>query len=110
MKIKYVTKSRTEFEKWCNTGNLFAKSLCPHSKILKEYNELTPVQRNEIKKLFATYDQLRAKKIPKEDTDAWLIGIMVDANIIACEYDIDPMTVVLCINPICRPTERIVIK
>ena len=35
---------------------------------------------------------------------------MVDANILACEYDVDPLTVVLCINPICRPNEKIMVR
>ncbi len=110
MKIKYVVKSKYDFEKWCNTCNFLAQSLCPHDKVLKEFNSLNNIQRNEIKDLFLMYDRLRASKIPENESEAWMIGIMVDANIIACEYDIDPLTVTLCMNPICRPTERITIK
>ena len=110
MSVKYIIKSKAEFAKWCNISNLFAKSLCPFSTVLKEFNRLTGSQRNNIKITFASYDQLRKKKIPQNETEAWQLGIMVDAHIIACEYDIDPLTVILCINPICRANERIIVK
>lgn len=110
MKIKYVLKSKADFQKWVMIGNVFAKSLCPVNEVLKQYNNLTASQRMAIKKQFSEYDDIRRQKIPKEEnTYAWEMGIMVDANILACEYDIDPLTVVLCINPICRPNEKIMI-
>ena len=111
MKIKYVLKSKADFQKWVTIGNVFAKSLCPVNEVLKQYKNLTASQRTAIKKQFSEYDDIRRQKIPKEEnTYAWEIGIMVDANILACEYDIDPLTVVLCINPICRPNEKIMVK
>jgi hypothetical protein len=111
MKNKYVIKSKVDSNKWIDICNLFAKSLCPRNKILEQYNNLNKSQRIKIKKLFADCDDIRRKKIPKgEEDEAWIIGIMVDANIIACEYDIDPLTAVLCINPICRADEKIIVK
>lgn len=83
----------------------------PVNEVLKQYNNLTASQRTAIKKQFSEYDDIRRQKIPKEEnTYAWEIGIMVDANILACEYDVDPLTVVLCINPICRPNEKIMVR
>ena len=110
MKTKFVFKSKNDFQMWISKGNLFAKSLCSMQEILKQYNTLTAKQRVNIKKRFLEYDAIRQKKIPKEDTYAWELSIMVDANILACEYDIDPLTVVLCINPICKPNEKIIVK
>ena len=111
MKFKFVTKSKSEFIKWTTIGNLFAKSLCPLNDVLKQYNNLMPAQRFEIKELFSMYDDIRRKKIPKDEmSNAWEIGVMVDAHIIATEYNIDPLTAVLCINPICKPNEKILIK
>lgn len=111
MKIKYVLKSKADFQKWIMIGNKFAKSLCPVNEVLKQYNNLTASQRKAIKKQFSEYEDIRRRMIPKEEnTYAWEIGIMVDANILACEYDIDPLTVILCINPICRPNEKIMVK
>ena len=111
MKIKYVFKSKADFQKWVTIGNVFAKSLCPVDEVLKQYNKLTASQRMSIKKQFLEYEDIRRKKIPKEEnTYAWEIGIMVDANILACEYEVDPLTVVLCINPIRRPNEKIMVR
>ena len=36
MKIKYVLKSKTDFQKWVTIGNAFAKSLCPKNEVLKQ--------------------------------------------------------------------------
>lgn len=111
MKNKYVFKSVADFKKWTTVGNIFAKSLCPTEEVLKQYNKLSSAQRINIKKKFLECDKIRQKRIPsKENSYAWEIGIMVDAHIIACEYDIDPLTAVLCINPLCKPNEIIIVK
>jgi len=110
MKKKYTIISKFSFSKWCDIGNLFAKSLCPRNLILKQYNNLSASQRIEIKKRFNDYDSLRRKRTPKGDEDAWIIGVMVDAHIIAYEYDIDPLTAVMCINPVCKATEKLIVK
>lgn len=111
MKNRYVVKKKQNFIKWTTIGNIFAKSLCPNEDILKQYNRLTSSQRIKIKQLFSQCDDIRRKKIPVDEASfSWEIGIMVDAHIIACEYEIDPLTAVLCINPICKPNEKIFIK
>lgn len=77
----------------------------------KTIQQANCITANVYKKQFLEYEDIRRKKIPKEEnTYAWEIGIMVDANILACEYDVDPLTVVLCINPICRPNEKIMVR
>lgn len=111
MKIKYIFKSKVDFQKWVTYGNVFAKSLCPVDEVLKQYNGLSSSQRTSIKKQFLECDNIRRKKIPAEENiSAWEMGIMVDAHIIACEYSIDPLTAVLCINPLCKPNEKIIVK
>lgn len=111
MKQKYVFKSKSDFHKWIKIANLFAKSLCPTKIVLEQYNKLSATQRTAIKKQFSECDDIRRKKIPKEeDPSAWEIGIMVDAHIIACEYNVDPLTAILCVNPICKPNEKIVVR
>ena len=78
---------------------------------LKQFNSLNASQRTNIKKAFEEYDQKRRIKIPKGEIDsAWEISVMVDAHIIATEYNIDPLTVIMCLNPPCRSNERIVVK
>ena len=69
MKIKYVLKSKADFQKWVTIGNVFAKSLCPVNEVLKQYNNLTASQRMAIKKQFSEYDDIRRRKIPKEEKE-----------------------------------------
>ena len=49
-------------------------------------------------------------KITNTEIDDWIIGTMVDAHIIATEYEIDPLTVILCTNPICKTNEKIILR
>ena len=66
--------------------------------------------RNSIKRAFALYDDVRRKKIPKGEAAAWETSVMVDAHIVATEFDIDPLTVVMCINPPCKLNKRVYVK
>lgn len=111
MKNKIVFKSQTDFVKWVTISNLFAKSRIMPMVALKQFNSLNASQRTSIKRAFEEYDQKRRIKIPKGEIDsAWEISVMVDAHIIATEYNIDPLTVVMCLNSPCRSNERIVVK
>lgn len=111
MKNKYVIRSKRDFSHWVEISNLFAKSLISPNEALKQFNMLSPSQRIEIRKLFAKYDDIRREKIPKGESDsAWEISVMVDAHIIATEYNIDPLTAIMCIKPICKVNERIAIE
>ena len=111
MKTKYVFKSGSDFQRWIDTGNILARSLRPVKEILAQYNTLSSTQRLAIQKRFSEYDDIRRKKIQElGNPSAWAIGVMVDAHIIACEYNIDPLTAILCVKPICRPNEKIIIK
>lgn len=111
MKNKVLIKSKADFTKWVSISNLLAKSLIPYKDALNQFNALSSTQRINIKKAFDKCDKIRRIKIPKgEDDSAWEISIMVDAHIIATEYNIDPLTAMMCVAPICKPNERIYIK
>lgn len=110
MKVKYITISKSNFLSLLKQYNLLAKSLCPYDIILRQFNALSPRIRQEIKTRFSLCDEIRKTKIPPNEGDAFLTRIMVDAHIIACEYDIDPLTAIMCINPPCKINERILIK
>lgn len=111
MKNKVVFKQKSEFAKWVTISNLFAKSLLSPKVALRQFNALTPAQRKEIANAFAEYDKIRRKKIPKGETDsAWEISVMVDAHIIATEFDIDPLTAVMCLKPLCKANETIFLR
>ena len=106
MKNKIVFKSQKDFVKWVTVSNMFAKSRIMPMVALKQFNSLKANQRTNIKKAFE-----RRIKIPKGEIDsAWTISVMVDAHIIATEYNVDPLTVIMCLNSPCKINERIVIK
>ncbi len=102
--------SKEKFLTLLKQYNLLVKSLCPFNIVLHQFNSLSPQARQEIKKRFVMCDKIRETKIPSTEGDALLTGIMVDAHIIACEYDIDPLTVIMCIKSPCNMNERILIK
>lgn len=111
MKIKYKIISNKEALKWYNLSNLFAKSLCPINIAIHQFNQLSSYERSNIKKEFKKYDDIRRIKIPKGESDAtWFTSVMVDANIIATDFNIDPITAVMCLTPPCRINERIIVK
>lgn len=92
-------------------NNLFAKSRIMPQIALRQFNELSPVQRIKIKKSFDEYDKIRRNKIPTGEIDpAWELSVMVDAHIIATENNIDPLTAVMCIYPVCKSSKRVVLK
>ena len=107
MKNKIIIKSKSEFNKWLDIANLFAKSMCSYNEVLIQFNNLSSRERIEIKRQLNMCDEV---KIPITDQEAWIIGIMVDAHIIATQYNIDPLTVVCCLNPICKSNERLFIR
>lgn len=110
MKTKVVIKSKSDALKWLEVCNLLAKSMCDYNIVLSQFNSLSPSDRINIKNRLNKCDEVRKKKVPNTEQEAWLIGIMVDAHIIACEYNVDPLTVMLCVNPICKANERLIIK
>lgn len=68
MKIKYVLKSKADFQKWVTIGNVFAKSLCPVNEVLKQYNNLTASQRTAIKNSFQNMMIFVGKRFLKKKT------------------------------------------
>ena len=110
MKNRITIKSKAEFNKWLDIANLFAKSMCSYNEVLKQFNGLSSQERIEIKRQFDMCDEVRKTKISTTDQEAWILGIMVDAHIIATQYNIDPLTVVCCLNPICKSHERVVVR
>jgi len=110
MRNKVVIKSKKEVHKWIEISNLFAKSLCEHNVALNQYNKLSQIERCNIKREFQKCDEIRRKKIPTGDGDEWLIGIMVDAHLLANEFGVDPLTIVMCVNSISKPNEKVISK
>lgn len=110
MNKKVIIKSKSEFSKWLDSANLFAKSMCSYNEVLKQFNTMSRQERIQIKRQLDKCDEVRRRKISTTDQEAWIIGIMVDAHIIATEHNVDPLTVISCLNPICKPNERLFIR
>ena len=111
MKNKVVFISHKDFKKWVAVANILAKSRINPIVALKQFNLLDANQRVNIKKVFEEYDEKRRIKIPKDEIKSmWETLVMVDAHIIATEYNSDPLTVMMCLNAPCKINEKIVIK
>lgn len=109
--IKFLTPN--DALKWYSIANMFAKSLLSQKEAISQYNRLTPAQRSKIAQQFQKADELPRKRIRASDENAnsrLEISIMVDAHIIAAEYNIDPVTVVMCFNPPCKNSEKVLVR
>lgn len=111
MKNKVIIKPKKEFIKWISISNFFAKSMILPNDALKQFNGLNATQRIKIKKAFDECEKTRKLKIPKEEMkSAWQLSLMVDAHIIATEFNIDPLAAVMCITPVCKANEQVMFK
>lgn len=110
MKNKVVFISKGQATKWISIANSFARSLCPSNVALQQFNRLSSKDRCEIRRRFEVCDKIRVTKIPKNEEEAWLLGVMVDAHIIATLFNVDPLAVTMCLNAPCKPSERIIVR
>jgi hypothetical protein len=108
MKYKVILKPMSQVHDWISASNRLAKSLISNSEALNQFNALGAPQRIGIKKAFFEYGLIRKNKIPAGETsNAWELSVMVDTHIIATEYNIDPLTAIVCVSPLCKPNERV---
>ena len=66
-------------------------------------------QRNAIVQEEKLREKLLKEKLTSSDDDMYLTCSMVNLNIVASKFDIDPATVCLCIAPLCKLNENIII-
>lgn len=99
-------------DNWCATVNLFIQSLFPFENAIQQFNRLSSNDRIQIRKRVDNCDEIRRRMIPKEDqnNDNWITNFMVDTHIIATEFEINPLTVGLCINPPCNANQKVIVK
>ena len=111
MKNKCEIISKTKYTNWVKTSNVFAKSEINSTEALKQYKALTVDERIAIKKEVASRDEIRKiQSADTMDTSAYEMSVLIDLNIIATEYDIDPLTVAMCVNPPCKISSNIFVK
>ena len=93
--------TKREYEDKILMANLFAHSMLSKEKALLEYNKLNVNQikniRIELNRLDEKRKALFPKDMPKETlNELFNQSVMVDANVIAIEFDIDPLVVMMC--------------
>lgn len=111
MKTKCEIISKAKYTNWIKASNIFAKSEIKSTEALKQYKALTVDERIAIKKEIASRDEIRKKQSADTmDISAYEMSVLIDLNIIATEYDIDPLAAAMCVNPPCKISSNIFIK
>lgn len=108
-KIKYIRFTKREFSKTLDICKLFSNSLEDANIIIKQFNSLTQSQRLEIIKAYSEREEPLKTQINSADEDMYITCTMVNFNIVATKYDIDPATVCMCISSLCKFNEKIIV-
>lgn len=111
-KYRYIKKSKKDLAGILYTNKIFTESIEDPYVVIRQFNSLTEKQRvnirSEHKELEkATRDKLNNMSDSTEDL--YLTCVMVDFNIIATKYNVDPATVCICIQNVCKNNEKILI-
>lgn len=112
-KIVFIPANETD--KWFRSANVFAKSLISRSEAIRLFNNLSAETRIEICKELSEYDSIRKSAFPhdmteNEITDQYTTSVMVDAHILGTEYGTDPVVVLMCVNPPCKPNQKVIVR
>ena len=107
--IKYARIKKNKLLQAMRAYNLLSHSLQDWTVIIKEYNSLTLNQRNAIVQEEKLREKFLKEKLTNSDDDMYLTCSMVNLNIVASKFDIDPATVCLCIAPLCKLNESIIV-
>lgn len=106
---KYVRIKKDKLLQTLTAYSFLSHSIQDWQVIIKEFNSLSPSQRNAIIKEEELREKLLKEKTNNLDEDMYLTCAMVNMNIVASKYDIDPSTVCLCIAPLCKMNENIMV-
>ena len=112
---KCVLISTIMAERWFAIANQFAQSLITRSDAIHQYNLLPVASKTEIIKSMKEYDKIRKKMIPDnmsidEKNRHYPISVMVDAHILATEHNVDPVVILMCLNPPCQIGQKVIVK
>lgn len=108
-KMKCVKVSRKSIERMLFACKIMSESLEDDNVIIRQFNNLNPNQRTEIPKKHLKNEEKLKAYIENADEDIYLTCTMVNLNILASEFDIDPATVCLCIRPLCKGNQKILV-
>lgn len=107
--VKYTKIAKKKLLQSLAAYKLLSYSEQDWQVIIKEYNSLSFSQRNQIIQEEQLREQLLKDKMATTDEDMYLTCTMVNLNIVASKFDIDPATVCLCIAPLCKLNENILV-
>lgn len=108
-KPKYIRVTRNNLNSIIQPCKILSQSLEDINIIIKQFNSLTSNQRSDIIREYIKREDLLKEQINPSDEEMYLTCSMVNFNIIASEYDIDPATVCMCISKVCRANEKILV-
>ena len=100
-KMKYIRAKKACLLEKLQLCTLMAHSIQDANLILKDFNLLS----YEYRKLEETLQN----NMKTQDENMYLMCMMVNLNVIAAGFDIDPATVCLCVTPICKLNEKIMV-
>jgi hypothetical protein len=108
--VKYVRISPKDIDGILIAYKTLSESLENHNVIIGQFNSLTPTQRTTIKNEWSKLESILKSKVDHHNDDMYLTCIMVNLNIIATKYNIDPATICMCINPPCKANCKILVR
>lgn len=108
-KMKFAKVRKNEMLQALVTYQIISHSLQDGKTIIKEFNDLSFIQRKEIAREYTEKEEILRKQIVTQDEDLYLTCSLVNLHIIASKYNVDPSTVCMCISPICKLNEKIII-
>lgn len=109
-RIKYIYISKKTFESILEPCKFLSNSLESSTTIVRQFNALKPAERTEILNKHNQLEQKLKLKVDPKNEEMYLLCRMVNFNIIATIYNIDPATVCMCIYKPCKNHEKILIK
>lgn len=108
-KTKYKKVTKETLENNFFGYRLLSQSIQDSFTIIKEFNRLSENQRKCIAKEYSKMEAAHRERSWKLDEDTNLTCTMVNLNIVASKYNIDPATVCMCVSPPCKLNEKILI-
>lgn len=109
-KSKYKKISKKEMENVLFPIRILSESLQNTTEIIRQFNLLTSCQRTNISSEFSRCEAKLKIDVEPGNEDMYLTCIVVNLNIIASKYGIDPATVCMCINLPCKCNEKLLVK
>ena len=108
-KMKYIRIKKVRLLEELQLCALMSHSIQDTNLILKEFNLLSYERRTIIAQEYKKLEEALRNNMKTQDENMYLMCMMVNLNVIAARFDIDPATVCLCVSPICKLNEKIMV-